>query len=320
MEPINRVVLKEKAKSALKGSFWKIMLVILVGTLLGCNWNGLKCGSPPVHKVLTVTYAYNINKIKKDIIRGMTDAISDNYDADFSYDYDADASLWTNITAILDKLFAEYDLSEEDILKIACNFVAGMLIIWLILYMLYVTMQFLFGSFVGAPVGVGYRRYFMKNRKGQADFSDLFSAFSSNGYMKIVKTMFVTNIQIFAWKLVFFVPGMIKAYQYYFVSYIMAENPDISAKRARQLSKEMTEGHKWQIFLLELSFIGWGLLCILEVIVLAAISCGILAVPGVVLSYPLAGYVMTTFAELYEERREYVLANGLATREELTDF
>ena len=87
-----------------------------------------------------------------------------------------------------------------------------------------------------------------------------------------------------------------------------------------EISKEMTDGHKWQMFVLDLSFIGWVLVFILEELVLALISCGILAIPGVLLIYPLVGYEQVTWAELYAERREYMLMTGSVSPEELNGF
>ena len=45
-------------------------------------------------------------------------------------------------------------------------------------------------------------------------------------------------------------------------NFIMAENPEMSAKEAMEVSMEMMRGNKWRLFCLELSFIGWGILCL----------------------------------------------------------
>lgn len=57
--------------------------------------------------------------------------------------------------------------------------------------------------------------------------------------------------------------GVIKRYAYYLVPFIVAENPDISAREAVALSQKMMYGRKWECFLFELSFIGWDILSIL---------------------------------------------------------
>ena len=73
-------------------------------------------------------------------------------------------------------------------------------------------------------------------------------------------------------------------YCYLMVPYILAENPDMKAREALRLSKEMMDGQKWNAFVLGLSFIGWQLL--------GTLLCGI----GTFFVQP---YVDATFAELY---------------------
>ncbi len=86
------------------------------------------------------------------------------------------------------------------------------------------------------------------------------------------------------------------------VPYILADNPKIGHKRAIALSNQMTMGEKWNIFVLDLSFIGWY--------ILGALLMGI----GVFFVQP---YYDATSAELYLKLREKSLANGITTREEL---
>ncbi len=62
------------------------------------------------------------------------------------------------------------------------------------------------------------------------------------------------------WYCVFIVGGVIKRYSYFLVPHIIAENPNIKAKDAINLSRKMMYGHKWECFVLEMSFIGWFLL------------------------------------------------------------
>ena len=55
-------------------------------------------------------------------------------------------------------------------------------------------------------------------------------------------------------------PGIVKAYEYMMVPYILAENPDMSREEVFALSKQMMKGNKWDAFVLDLSFIGWMIL------------------------------------------------------------
>ena len=63
--------------------------------------------------------------------------------------------------------------------------------------------------------------------------------------------MLVKYIYEFLWSLTV-IGGIIKRYSYYMVPYIVAENPDISAKNAIRLSRKMMNGHKWECFVFEL--------------------------------------------------------------------
>lgn len=161
-----------------------------------------------------------------------------------------------------------------------------------------------YSIFVAAPIRVGCNGYFMENRLGPTNFTRMFSGFNKQ-YKNLVLTTFLKQLFIFLWSLLFLVPGIIKSYQYYFVEYIMAENPGMEWRRALDLSRAMTGGEKWNIFVLELSFLGWYLL--------GALACGV----GVLFVSP---YASATYAELYEVAREKALYNHWASPEELPGF
>ena len=163
----------------------------------------------------------------------------------------------------------------------------------------------LFSVFVSNPVTVGKCRYFMESRVGNAPFSSLFSAFGDPAYRNVVKVMFMKNLFIFLWSLLFVIPGIYKAYQYRMVDYLMAENPYMTYQRALELSRQMTDGEKFNIFILELSFFGW--------LFLGALACGI----GVFFVNP---YIEATFAELYAALRAKAFDTGMTDASELSDF
>lgn len=98
------------------------------------------------------------------------------------------------------------------------------------------------------------------------------------------KVTFFTGLFTFLWSLLFVIPGIIKAFSYSMAMYVLAENKDIGALEAIKKSKEMMKGHKMELFVLELSFIGWALL--------AALTFGI----AYIWVYP---YMYTTLANFY---------------------
>lgn len=83
-----------------------------------------------------------------------------------------------------------------------------------------------------------------------------------NGYWKNVGTYLLMCIFIFLWSLLFLIPGIIKALSYALAPYILKDYPELSANQAINLSMKMMKGHKFDLFWLYLSFIGWGILCI----------------------------------------------------------
>lgn len=315
MQPINRGLLKENAKLALKNNFWIIMAVVIVGSFLGCNWSGIARNNGSAN----VNVNTGTGSTQKTLIQ-VENVINKISDSDFTYDYDEDKSDVDNLESFYATFLEYFNMTHQDFMKMLRGAVAIILAIVIIINILLAIIQFVIGSFVSAPIGVGVSNFFMRNRKGIGRFTDMFSAFNKGKYMNTVKGMFSSNIRMFGWSLLFYFPGLVKYYQMYFMSYIMAENPSISPARAREISSKMTEGHKWQIFVLELSFLGWILLATLLFLIVVLCSCGLLAIPGMLLLYPVTAYQYATFAELYAERREYALVNGLASEQELSGF
>lgn len=156
--------------------------------------------------------------------------------------------------------------------------------------------------FLGYTLEVGGRRFFVRAAQNDANLNNLGFSFRDNRYIDIVKTMLWRGIVTFLWFLLLIIPGIIMSYAYSMVPYLLGDNPRIGHKRALELSNKMTDGHKFDIFVLELSFLGWYLL--------GALALGI----GVFFVHP---YVDATKAELYLVLRQNALDHGWATYEEL---
>lgn len=96
----------------------------------------------------------------------------------------------------------------------------------------------------------------------------LFAYFRSDYSRSVPAMLLMTMIVVFASIFTLGIGGIILAYAYSMMPFIVHDHPEISAREALRRSRLMTRGHKWDIFVLDFSFIGWILLCIL--------SCGIL--------------------------------------------
>ena len=197
--------------------------------------------------------------------------------------------------------------------------------------------------FVDMPLMVGMSGSYVKiYNKEHTDVGHMFSCFSIN-YMRKVGGMAWMYLWIFLWSLISvpiiiiagvtggyaafaaggagggavgagvfflfllmmaaFVPAIIKTISYSMTAYILEHFPSVNAREALNISMRMTQGHKLDIFVFCLSFIGWFLL--------SALTLGILYIVYV------GPYFYTSFSGLYQELRDNALAEGRVTREEL---
>lgn len=116
------------------------------------------------------------------------------------------------------------------------------------------------------PITYGLSKLFLKQARDNQDmvFSDLFNGFKEDfGGTFLINLM--TVIFVFLWSLLFVFPGIVKAYAYSMAYYIKADHPDYDWKACINESKRLMTGHKGELFVLDLSFIGWyivGALCL----------------------------------------------------------
>ena len=87
---------------------------------------------------------------------------------------------------------------------------------------------------------------------------DAFSG--TDDFWAAFKVYFLVGLYTFLWSLLFYIPGIIKGISYSMSMYILAENKGMSARECIKRSQEMTNGHKMELFVLYLSFLGWAIL------------------------------------------------------------
>ncbi|WP_407308924.1 DUF975 family protein [Desulfosporosinus sp. SB140] len=109
------------------------------------------------------------------------------------------------------------------------------------------------------PLTLGVSGFFLKLIRNEGpDIKDL-----GEGFKSFLKS-FILNllIKVFTtlWSLLLIIPGIIAGFRYSMAYYIMMDNPHLSAFEALKQSKNMMVGHKFELFVLELSFLGWFLL------------------------------------------------------------
>lgn len=115
---------------------------------------------------------------------------------------------------------------------------------------------------LGGVLQLGYARFLLRQHDGKpTEFNDLFSQFDrfGTGFAQ----HFLRSLYTLLWSLLLIVPGIIAALSYAMTPFILEEHPELTASEAIRRSKELMRGHKTDLFILELTFIGWSLLCIL---------------------------------------------------------
>lgn len=184
----------------------------------------------------------------------------------------------TSSSEVEDLTNSASELTPEQIAIIAAAVIGAGLVITIIALVLKI--------FVYNPLAVGAYRFFRLNiEDNNTSLAVVKEGFGEYG--RVFLTLFLRDLFLWLWFMLFFIPGIIKCYSYRLVPYIIKDNPELSATEVITKSREMMNGYKGKAFLLDLSFIGWFLL--------TGLTCGIL---GVFFTNP---YYYNTGAALYAD-------------------
>lgn len=115
---------------------------------------------------------------------------------------------------------------------------------------------------LGGVIQLGYASYLLKQHDREiCETKELFSKFDyfGSGFLQLL----LRNIFTALWSILLVIPGIIKSLGYSMTPFLMVENPNLTAKEAIKLSQEKMMGHKWELFCMSLSFIGWSILATL---------------------------------------------------------
>ncbi|MCR4674941.1 MAG: DUF975 family protein, partial [Lachnospiraceae bacterium] len=148
--------------------------------------------------------------------------------------------------------------------------------------------------FLYNPLEMGSKRFFFMNQKENAEVKEIVYGYD-HGWKNVGTILFFRDLYTFLWALLFIIPGIVKAYEYRMIPYILAENPEMRKEDVFALSKRMMTGEKWHSFVLDLSFIGWHILGVLTL--------------GIVEIFWTLPYQSSTNATLYEALKYLKLNN-----------
>ena len=153
-------------------------------------------------------------------------------------------------------------------------------------------------SLLALPLSWGLTVSLLRNhREESVDLENLFDGFRKGRYTRVFCALFLVQLFTFLWALLLIIPGIIKAFSYALTPYILLDEPELTAKQAIARSCEIMQGRRWKLFCLYLSFIGWGILCLLT------FGIGFLW---------LAPYMNASIAAFYEDARaEYEAENSI---------
>lgn len=114
------------------------------------------------------------------------------------------------------------------------------------------------------PVMYGYSVTFLSLVRHEGlEFGHLFDGFKD--YFRILGTLLLAKIYVLLWTLLLIIPGIVKSYSYAMTNYILKDDPELSNNGAIEKSMDMMKGYKMKLFLMDLSFIGWAILCVLTI-------------------------------------------------------
>lgn len=152
---------------------------------------------------------------------------------------------------------------------------------------------FIYGVSEIAYINIFVLLYLSNDRIKFSDFTDGFSDFI-RGFLG----MLWMSLWLFLWALLFVIPAFVKFFAYSQMFFVLSDNPKIGVIKAMNISKILTKGHKADLFVLALSFIGWYILGI--------ISCGILFVW-------IIPYATMTFTNAYYYLKQESIRTGVLT-------
>ena len=258
----DRKELKEKGKAAFKANYWKCVLVGLLLVLFAAG-TGASTSRTTVN---------NMNPANNNGITVVSDGTGTTYVMD-------NQTAGEIANAIEESAVAAAMQDPAFQVAVRSLFVAAGAVLLVI-----ALVSFCLRLLVFNPLEVGCRGFFTRNTEAPAELNELKKGF--HPYGRTVGAMLLRDVFLFLWFLLFVIPGLIKIYSYRMVPYILADDPEIGAKDAITLSRQMMDGHKWNTFVLDLSFIGWNLLSLLT-----------FGLVGVFYANP---YQYSTNAELYK--------------------
>lgn len=286
-----RKEVKERAKEALKRNYWKVVLVTVLFIFAG---RGFGSAAAANRTAANTEDAEAIDMENDGAAGAIVMEIDGNADV-IILKNEGDLSVSEETEVFISNMM---DALEESLMEIVTELKQVSLAVWVAVAVVVIAFVFILAALVITidilllnPLYVGIQRFMLKSVDGTGNVSELGYTFDHH-YKNGVKTTFYRDLYIILWSILFIIPGIYKKYQYYMVDYILAENPDMPYQAVLARSREMMDGHKWNTFVLDISFILWHMLSV--------VTCGILEIFYVI------PYKQLTRASLYRTLQENI--------------
>ena len=278
---INRATVKQQAKDIIRGNVLKLFVIsFIIGILAGGGGAFSSSTNIDLDDIFDGKNPFSDEKSEDSGDLYNFDEFTTDYDSNFFNDFDGNGKVTLHKLAIGGLAAAGLGIFAAllGMISVAASLALSPLKIMLDgLYW-----QLIRGNNMAFGDGLGF--VFKKT-------------FDKNYWAKFLLNL-IQGLLLGLLYIAFIIPGVIFTYKWYFTSYILAEKPELSYDQAMEISKKMTNGHKGELFVLDLSFIPWYLLMIPTL--------------GIVSIY-VTPYVSTTKALYYENFKIRAYQEGAIT-------
>lgn len=241
-----RAQVKQRGKFGFKANYWKSVLVAVIISCIAAG--SFSFGGAGGSSVTDDFLSDQISKAE-DHIMGWDDTDrDDDWDDDFMSGFQQG---YNSVDGAFD--------ADLDVIRAGMAAMIGFILVFLVIFVVAFAIAFAITAFLLNPLELGCKRFFLRNLNMKAEVKEVCFSFD-HSYMNIVKTLFFRDLYTFLWSLLFIIPGIIKAYEYQMIPYLLAEHPDMPKDQAFAISRQMMKGQKWNAFVLDLSFLGWSIL------------------------------------------------------------
>ncbi len=116
------------------------------------------------------------------------------------------------------------------------------------------------------PLSVAvYWFYLNLVRDNRTELTEVFLIYKdSTATFKAIGVSLLQGIFIFLWSLLLIIPGIIMGLAYSQSYFLLKDHPEYTVSQAIAESRVRMKGYKGKYFLMDLSFIGWGILSVLS--------------------------------------------------------